>query len=130
MPQGDPLGYNFMAAPGGQAMQRGQQRDKYRGQLDDLQRQMGSAQLQGGNPMQLMNLQADYNNAQQGFQDWQNQQYSQQMGQWNQPGAGTVGGGPGNRSQLQMNPYLVMLLQNSLGMAGPGGGGGYGPQMG
>lgn len=127
MPQGNPLGYNFMAAPGGQAMQRGQQRDQYRGQLDDLQRQMGAAQIQGGNPMQMMNLQADYANAQQGFNDWQQQQYAQQMGQYGRQGAGAVGGGPGAPSQSQMNPYLQMLLLSSLGM---GGGGGYGPQMG
>jgi len=125
MPQGDPLGYNFMAAPAGQAMQRGQQRDKYRGMLDDLQRQIAAAQIQGGNPMQMMNLQADYGNAQQRYGDWQQQQYAQQMGQYGRPGAPAVGGGPGAPSQSQMNPYLQMLLLGSLGM-----GGGSGPQMG
>jgi hypothetical protein len=112
-----------MAGPAGQNMQRTQQRDKYQGQIDDLMRQMQFGQIQGMNPMQMAGLQQQMQQAQRGFGDWQQQQYAGQMGQLNRPpGAGSVGSGmPGGRpgqTQLQQNPYLELLLLNSLGMGG------------
>ena len=123
--------FNFLAGPGGQAFSRGQQRDNYQGQINDLMQQIQFGQLQGANPMQMADLQMQLQRIQQDMGNWQNQQYGQQMGQMSQAGAPAIGGGPGNRSQMQQNPFLHMLLQSQLGMGGGGSGGGpYGPQIG
>lgn len=129
MPQGDPMGYQFMAGPTGQRMQRNQQRDNYQGKIDDLMRQLQFGQLQGMNPMQMADLQMQMRGAQRDMGNWQNQQYGQQMAQMTQPGAGSVGGSPGH-SQMQRNPYLEMLLMGQLGMGGGIGGGRGGQQIG
>jgi hypothetical protein len=123
------MGYNFMAGPGGQAQQRGEQRRGYESNLNDLMRQIQFGQIQGMDPMKMAGLQQQYGQAQQGFGDWQNQQYANQMAQMSRPGSRGVGSSsqrPGP-SQLQMNPFLEMLLMSQLGMNR---GGGAGPQMG
>ena len=123
--QNHPAYLRFLSGPGGQRMQRGQQKDKYQGAIDGLMQQLQFAQIQGANPMVLADLQMQLQQAQRAFGEWQNEQYATQMGQMSRPGAPAVGGGPGAPSQLQQNPYLQMLLLGSLGM-----GGGSGPQMG
>ena len=123
--------FNFLSGAGGQAFQNNRQREGYQSKIDDLMRQLQFGQMQGMNPMQMAGLQQQMMGAQRDMGNWQQQQYGQQMGRMSQAGPGMVGGGPGNRSQLQSNPYLEMLLRGSLGMGGgPGAGGGYGPQIG
>ena len=109
--------------------QRGMQRDRFQGGVDDAARAFQQATIQGSDPMTIARLQEEWMNAQRGYGDWQQQQYAQGMGDMSRRGPGSVGGGPG-QSQLEQNPYLAMLLQSQLGMGGGGGGGGGSPMGG
>jgi len=123
-------GFQFAASPGGQGMQRGQQRDTYQSKIDELMQQLQFAQIQGQNPMQMADLQMQLQQAQQGMGEWQNEAYANQMAKYTQAGPGPVGSNRPGMSQLQKNPFLEMLLMGQLGMGGGPAGGRGGQQIG
>ena len=87
--------------------------------VDNAMMDLRRAQMMGADPMVLARLEQTANQAQQGYDQWQQRQYAQGMSDMSQRGPGPVGGGRG-QSQLEQNPYLQMLLQSQLGMGGGG----------
>jgi hypothetical protein len=98
------------------------QQGNYQGGVDDAMMDLRRAQIMGADPMVIARLEQEANQAQRGFEQWQQRQYAEGMGQMSQRGPGGIGGGQG-QSQLDQNPYLQMLLQSQLGMGGGGRGG-------
>ena len=91
------------------------------GQVDQANMDLQRAQIMGADPMVIARLGQTAMQAQRAYDQWQQEQYAQGMGDLSRRGAGSIGGGRG-QSQLEQNPYLAMLLQSQLGMGGGGGG--------
>ena len=94
------------------------QRSANQSAVDEANMALRRAQLSGANPMQLAELEQAAMQAQRGMEQWQGQQFADQMSQNWQQGqryAGSLGGG---QSQQPQNPYAMMMLQNQLGMGG------------
>ena len=97
------------------------------GGLRDAQADLDRAMAMGADPMTMSRLQRALQNAQQQVQEY----YARKMMEMNQPqphqggsiGSGGRSGGFGQpqRSQMQQDPYLAMMLQAQLGMGGGGG---------
>ena len=98
------------------------QRNSRQGGVDQAMMDLRRAQIMGADPMVLARLEQEANQAQRGFDQWQQEQYVQGMSDMSQRGPGAIGqSGPG-QSQREQNPYLQMLLQSQLGMGGGRGG--------
>jgi hypothetical protein len=95
------------------------QRNTAQAGIDQANMDLRRAQIMGADPMVMARLEQEVMQQQRSMEQWQAQQYAEQMGQMSQRGPGSLGGGR-QPSQMDQNPYLQMLLQSQLGMGSSG----------